>query len=164
MPDANADRIIIPGDKLQVVVAGQTDMSGEFDVRPSGEVMLPTAGRFNTAGRTPEALAAEVTNRLRGVLADPRVNILLAVRPQPTVSVLGEVKTPGRFTLNNNEGMLDLLARAGGLSMFANEDAIYVIQRANPGPRIRFRYSDLAAADPASLRFRLHDGDVVIVE
>jgi protein involved in polysaccharide export with SLBB domain len=78
--------------------------------------------------------------------------------------VLGEVKTPGRFTLNNNEGMLDLLARAGGLSMFANEDAIYVIQRANPGPRIRFRYSDLVAADPASLRFRLHDGDVVIVE
>ncbi len=163
-PDPNEDKVILPGDKLQVVVANQLEMSGEFDVRPGGEVVLPTAGRFNTAGRTADALAAEVTNRLRGVLADPRVTILIAVRPPPTVSVLGEVKTAGRYALTGDEGVLDVLARAGGLSTFADEDSIFVIRHDRSSPRVRFRYSDLVAAEAASVRFRLRDGDAIVVE
>lgn len=139
-------------------------MSGEFDVRPSGEAVLPAAGRFVAAGKLPDELAAELVQRLRGVLADPKVTVLVVSRKQPTVSILGEVKTPGRYQLGEGETMLDVLARAGGLTTFADDDAIFLIQHGKSTPRVRFRYPDLAAADPRSIRFPLRDGDIVIVE
>jgi polysaccharide export outer membrane protein len=163
-PTAVEERAFRPGDKVQVVVETQTALSGEFDVRPGGDLVLPTTGVFQAAGKLPEALAVEVANRLRGVIAEPRVTIVLVSRPPANVSVLGEVGTPGHYQLGPGENLLDLLARAGGLSTFADEDAIFLIRRGMSTPRIRFRYSDLLAADPASLRFMPRDGDVLVVE
>jgi len=163
-PDVNAENAIRPGDRIQIAIAAQDTMSGEFDVRPSGDVVLPAAGRFIAAGKPPDVLAAELANRLRGVLADPKVAVLIVTRKLATVSVLGEVKTPGRFQLSDGETMLDVLARAGGLTTFADEDAIFLIQHGKSTPRVRFRYPDLVGADPRSIRFPLRDGDIVIVE
>jgi len=163
-PDPNVEKLIRPGDRLQVVVATQETLSGEFDVRPTGEVVLPTAGRFTAAGKTADGFAIEVANRLRGMLADPRVTVLLVTRHTGSVSVIGEVRTPGRYPLSETEGVLDALARAGGLTDFASPSSIFVIRHAQPSPRVRFRYADLVAADKPSLRFALGDGDVVVVE
>jgi polysaccharide export outer membrane protein len=164
MPDPNLEFVIRPGDRIQIAIASQDTMSGEFDVRPSGDVVLPAAGRFIAAGKLPDQLAAELVQRLRGVLADPKVSVLVVTRKPAMVSVLGEVKTPGRYQLTDGETMLDALARAGGLTTFADDDAIFLIQHGSSTPRVRFRYPDLAAADPRSIRFPLRDGDIVIVE
>jgi polysaccharide biosynthesis/export protein len=163
-PDAISEAAIRPGDRIQIAIASQDTMGGEFDVRPSGDVVLPVAGRFIAAGKVPEVLAAELVQRLRGVLADPKVAVLVVSRKAATVSVLGEVRTPGRFPITDGETVLDVLARAGGLTTFADDDAIFLIQHGKSTPRVRFRYSDLAAADPRSIRIPLRDGDVVIVE
>jgi polysaccharide export outer membrane protein len=77
--------------------------------------------------------------------------------------VLGEVKTPGRYDLAEGEGVLHALARAGGLTEFADPDLVFVV-RSDASRRIRFRYGDLAVAEPASARFQLRNGDVVVVE
>ncbi|MFO7180268.1 MAG: polysaccharide biosynthesis/export family protein [Pseudomonadota bacterium] len=163
-PSADAARILRPGDKLQVVVHGQETMSGEFEIRPGGDIVLPVAGRFHASGLTPEALTAEVIKRLEGVLAKPYVTIVIAARQPPSVSVLGEVRTPGRYELKDGEGVLDALARAGGLTPFADPDAIFVIRRGTNLPRIRFRFRDLAAGLHSNVGFQLVDGDVVVVE
>jgi polysaccharide export outer membrane protein len=138
-------------------------MSGEFEVRPEGDIVLPSVGRLQAANLTPERLAVDLTTRLRGILEDPRVTIVVASRRAVSVGVLGEVRTPGRYELRSNEGVLDALARAGGLTPFADPDQVYVIKK-TPTQRIRFRYSELTRADPASVAFRLHDGDIVVVE
>jgi polysaccharide export outer membrane protein len=98
--ELRASAALRPGDKIQLAVFGQDTMSGEFEIRPSGEVVLPAgAGRFPAAGKTVEQLAYDVQTRLRGVLADPRVTIVIASRHVASVSVLGEVRTPGRYDL-----------------------------------------------------------------
>jgi polysaccharide export outer membrane protein len=159
-----ASKIVRPGDKLLIVVQGQEAMSGEVEVKPGGEFVMPVAGRFRAVGLTPEGLAAELTKRLQGVLARPSVTVVLTSRKTPNVSIIGEVKTPGRYEIREGDGVLEALARAGGLTTFADEDAVFVVRRAQQAPRVRFRYADLAAGSPASINFELIDGDIVVVE
>jgi polysaccharide export outer membrane protein len=80
------------------------------------------------------------------------------------VSVLGEVKQPGRFELEYDESLLSAVARGGGLTEYADRDSIYVVRREPHLLRIRFRFRDLAGPEAISARFRLNDGDVVVVE
>ena len=83
---------------------------------------------------------------------------------QPTsVSVLGEVAHPGIYTVDPASGVLQALAAAGGFTDFASRDSIYVVRRA-PTQRIRFSYSMLLDGDKRAESFRLHKGDVVVVE
>lgn len=152
------------GDRVQVAVQGQESVTGEFEVRPTGEIVLPQVGKIAAAGLTTEQLRQQVTARVSGFFQNPQVTLVLAARKAPFVSVVGEVKTPGRYELRDQEGVLDALARAGGFTPFASKDGIYVIQKTRRAPRVRFRYQDLAGAEPASVSFELRDGDIVIVE
>lgn len=161
--DARAPDALRAGDKIQVSVYGQDAMSGEFEIRPAGDVILPVAGSTMVAGKTTEQVAVDVSARLAGALANPKVTVIISARRPTGVSVMGEVRAPGRYELGDGEGVLHALARAGGLTEFADHDAVYVI-RTEANRRIRFRYSDLVGADPASSRFQLRNGDVVVVE
>jgi len=152
------------GDKIQLVVQGQDTFNGEFEIRPTGDVVLPQVGVVAARGFTVEQLRSSVALRLRGILQNPQVNIVLASRRPAMVTVLGEVGGPGRYELRDREGVLEALSRAGGFSPFADEDRIFVISRTTGGPRIRFRYKDLIGGDPASISYELMDGDVVLVE
>jgi polysaccharide export outer membrane protein len=152
------------GDRVQVTVQGQDAMGGEFEVRPTGDLILPQVGLVPAVGLTVNELTVQVIAKLRGILQDPRVAIVLEARRMATVSVVGEVRSPGRFELRPQEGVLDALARAGGFTPFADRDAIFVIPRLHRSPRIRFRYKDLVLADPASVNYELLDGDILVVE
>ena len=85
--------------------------------------------------------------------------------PRPFhVSVLGEVSKPGTYPLDPRaSGVLGAVALAGGLTAFAHSDRIFVV-RAGAERKIRFSYD--ALFDPASgaARFKLTDGDLVIVQ
>jgi polysaccharide biosynthesis/export protein len=158
---ANAVPRIRSGDRVQVAVAGQETMSGEFEVRPAGDLLLPVVGRMSAAGLSAPELAQQIKTRLTGVLADPHVTVVIALRRAANVSLLGEVRTPGRFELREGEGILEALARGGGLTPFADEDRIFVVRKGLPS-RVRFRFRDLVAG--RSNGFELLDGDVVVVE
>jgi polysaccharide export outer membrane protein len=152
------------GDRVQVVVYGQDAMSAEVEVRLGGDIVLPVTGRVQAKGYTVAQLTEVIRHRLQGILADPRVTVVIASRRPAGVSVVGEVTEPGRFEMRDGEGVLDAIARAQGLTPFANEDNIFVIRRDPNLLRVRFRYSDLRKANPASVGFLLKDGDVVVVE
>jgi polysaccharide biosynthesis/export protein len=159
-----AHRAIRPGDKVQVVVYGQDTMSGEFEVRVGGDIILPVAGRIQAKDALPDELAVTIATRLRGALADPRVTAVISSRKAPNVSVLGEVTASGRYEMRDGDGVLEALAKAGGLSAYADRDSVYVIRRSNQASRIRFRYSELASGYARAVDFELIDGDVVLVQ
>jgi polysaccharide export outer membrane protein len=100
---------------------------------------------------------------LNGLVVDPHVAVSLAAVREPNVSVVGEVRTAGAYLLRPGEGVLEMIARAGGLSEFANRGKIFVLRR-NDNLRVRFDYDKLAHADGAAVKFMLQDGDVVVVE
>lgn len=160
---ARAPRPLRPGDRIQVVVRGQDTLGTQAEIRPDGEVVLPVVGSVVAGSRTPTELANEIASRLVGVVQSPSVTVIVE-RRRTIVTVLGEVRGSGRFELEPGEGLLQILARAGGLTPFADSDAIFVLRRDPQLARIRFRYDELAGGDPVSVGFELRDGDTVMVE
>lgn len=158
-----APRLIRPGDRVHVIVTGQDQLNAEVDVRPDGEIVLPVAGSVVAASKTPVDLANAIAARLHGIVNSPVVTVVVE-RRRTAVTMLGEVRAPGRYELEARDSVADALARAGGLTQFADGDMVFVIRREPHLARIRMRYDDLTGAAPVTLGFELRDGDIVIVE
>jgi polysaccharide export outer membrane protein len=155
---------IQPGDKISVLVRNQQPLSGEFEVRPGGTYNQPVLGEIPVAGLTPEEAATELARLLKGVVVEPLAAVSILQTRTIRVGLLGEIRTPGMVDVPQSTSVLDLLARAGELSEFADPDSIFVLRRYPRLVRIRFRYRDLVGGDPRSVEFRLRDGDNLIAE
>ena len=164
--DASAaqEYVIKVGDVLSVQVYSDEKASGRGRVRTDGRISLPFLNDVAAAGKTPVALAADVQGGLKNFLLDPRVTVSVEESSPLSISVLGEVAKPGPQPLQNNPGVADALAAAGGLTTFAHKDRIFVI-RASPQPvRIHFTYDAITRSVGKAAQFRLRVGDVVVVE
>lgn len=157
-------RRIATGDTIGVTVRNQNDLSGSYVVRENGTYAQPVIGQIGVEGLTEVEAAQRIADALQGAYQNPQVQVVIT-KPRPVrVAVLGEVRTGGQYQVEYDESVLSVLARAGGLTPFADRDGIYVIRKRPELRRIRFKYDDLKGGEPASNQFRLHDGDVIVVE
>jgi polysaccharide export outer membrane protein len=155
--------LVQPRDTILVEVKNQANMTGEFTVREDGHYTQPLLGSVRVEGATPSAVAQTLSGLLRGMVNDPRVAVWIS-RPAPIrVNVVGEIKTPGTFELTRDRTVLGALSAAGWLTEFAKKEDIFVV-RMSDKQRIRFRVSDVTSPTGPATRFRLRDGDAVIVE
>lgn len=100
-----------------------------ISVDRSGAVSIPFAGRVPVAGLTTTEAAAAVRRALVGKVGNPQVVISMAENSYNTVTVLGEVRQPGRAPLSTNANrIVDIIANRGGVSRPA-EDVRVVIKR-----------------------------------
>jgi polysaccharide export outer membrane protein len=155
------------GDVIAISVTGMEEelaKAGDMTVTADGKVVVPFIGPMRVEGSTPPAVAQALNARLKGIVQTPDARVTV-VRPRvPMVSVVGEVNTPDRFEFESGEGILVALARAGGLTEFADLDDIYVVRKYPKPVRIRFRYEDLVGGVEKVVGFQLRDGDIVVVE
>ncbi len=128
-----------PGDAVAVQVFGRPEMSTTTYVTDDGNIEVPLAGVVQVAGLSPAKAAAKVASALKEgeYLVDPHVSITLSQFRSQQVSVLGEVHTPGRFSIESRTTALDLLAQAGGPTENASE-VIYVLRPDGKGNVARF--------------------------
>jgi len=164
LPQADSTPRVRAGDTISVVVQGQEQLSGEFEVRVDGTYLQPVVGPIQVEGLLPEEVEARLVDGLQGVVVDPEVAVNIGKTREVTVYVLGEVAEPGAVEISGRDTVLSVLARAGGLTEFAKRNAIYVVREQPERMRVRFRYDDLTGGDPQSLAFKLRDGDAVVVE
>jgi polysaccharide biosynthesis/export protein len=155
-----------PGDIVSVSVFGHPELSGRLKVRLDGFVTLPLVGDVPAAGKTLPTLSREVTKLLEDqkIVVGPRVSIVLDEVAPIKLSILGEVKNPGLYTLESGAGLAEALATSGGFTEFAHRDRLFIIRRVPELVRIRFRYNDLTAANGAAIKFRLKAGDTMLVQ
>ena len=120
------------GDHVRIVVFGQADLTGEYNVDGAGMLAFPLIGSIPAGGHTADELSKEIISRLRpNYLKNPSVSVeVLAYRP---FYVVGEVKTPGSYPYVSGMTILNAVALAGGFTYRAREDAFY-IQRGNAKP------------------------------
>jgi polysaccharide export outer membrane protein len=164
---ADREYVIQAGDTISIRVWGQDGMSSKGKVRPDGRVSIPFVNDVEAAGSTPAALAKTIQARLKDFIVNPVVTVTLD-DPRPLqISVLGEVAKPGSFVLDQNSGVLQAIAIAGGMTPFASKDSIMVIRQRTGGAnpmRIRFTYDSLTQLKGRAAAFRLQGGDVIVVE
>ncbi len=83
----------------------------------NGAVPIPFAGSVLVQGLTPAQASAAVRRALIGKVANPQVIVTLVGNTSNAVTVLGEVRNPGRQPLAaNSDRILDVIAAAGGSS------------------------------------------------
>jgi polysaccharide biosynthesis/export protein len=167
LPPTSSDarlNLIKPGDKVSVFVDQHPDMTGIFDISSSGDYPQPLAGNIVLSGQSPDQAAQTIRVQLSRFVQAPTVRVSIVLPGPNRVLLMGEVAKVGPLSLAYDEGVLGAIANAGGLSQFANPDAIFVVRTKPRAMRIRFRYDDLLEPNPRATTFMLQDGDVIVVE
>jgi polysaccharide export outer membrane protein len=114
-------------DVLKITVWGQDDLSKEYVIDRDGTIDFPFLGHVPAAGRTPRALAAELARTLdKDYLVKPQVTVTVREYLSKKVQVLGEAEHPGVFYLSGPTRLMEVLAKAGGVSKSAGKHVLVV--------------------------------------
>ncbi len=152
------------GDKLQINVYKESDLTQALQVRPDGRITLPLIGDLAAAGQTPMQLQRKLTESLREFVSNPVVTVMVVEVADRVVYVMGEVNTPGAVPLKGSMTVLQALAVAGGFKDFANKGGIKVLRKTPGSDRVEtipFSYKDALRTDAPV--FYLIEGDTVVV-
>jgi polysaccharide biosynthesis/export protein len=167
--------VIGPEDILDIAVWDNTQLTRTVPVRPDGKISLPLLDDVKAAGLTPMQLRQFLTTALAPYIPIATVSVIVREVHSFKVTVIGEVKAPGRYELKSQSTVLDVLAMAGGLTEFAERSRIVVIRRQAGGTRqIPFAFDRLdtrnsaarngsAAKQGIQHNFDLEPGDIVLV-
>lgn len=165
-PQRLMEYIIGPADVLSISILNQDSMDRRVTVRPDGKISFPLINEVNAAGLTPAQLEELMTAELAQFieLLPGELNVTVDEVHSYVVSVLGEVRNPGRFSFQNSATVLDALAEAGGLTEFASADEILILRNQPDGiRRIRFDYKDLLDKRQTNVELIVYPGDTVLV-
>jgi polysaccharide biosynthesis/export protein len=119
--------LLVPGDIMRIAVFKNPDLSLDLRVSEAGTIVYPLVGSVPVAGSTLPAAERKIAQMLKdgGFVLNPQVNILLTQALGNLVSVIGEVKTPGRYSVETSGGLLSgMLAAAGGISESGGDSMI----------------------------------------
>lgn len=132
-----------------------------YIVDRDGYIKFPVFGRIRVEGMTTTQLAEDLTQRISADVENPFVRVELV---NFKVKVLGEVGRPGMYKMNTEKvTVLDALAQAGDLTVFAKRDNVVVMRQEGD----KMAYHRLNLNDSKSLEspyYFLQQNDVVYVE
>lgn len=181
---------LLPGDKITVVVSSRDNKLSDlfnlsdasvimtrdngtallrgnalpYTVDDAGYIDFPVMGKLHVGGLTRDSVAKFVKQQLfdRGLLADAVVYVEFA---NLGVTVLGEVRAPGRIPFNDDRlTLLEAIGLAGDLTSNGDRSNVLVMRHegnASHAYRIDLRSAESVYSSPA---YYLRQGDVVYVE
>jgi polysaccharide export outer membrane protein len=98
----------------------------------SGDIALPFGGRVQVAGLTTAQAARVIERSLKGKAVNPQVVVNIAQNVSNSVTVMGEVRNPGRYPLaEGSDRLLDVVALAAGPTKPADDIRVEVSRGAN---------------------------------
>ncbi len=123
-----ADYQLGAGDEIRVVVYGEVDLSGEFEIDGSGKIAMPLIGNVIVGGKSLSDAESEIVELLAdGYLVTPRVSLeVLNYRP---FYIIGEVDKPGSYPYVNDITVLNAVALASGFTYRANKKKIEITRK-----------------------------------
>ena len=136
-----------------------------YTVDSYGDINFPVIGKIHIAGLTREQVAETIKDDL--VKADLVKDPIVTVEYVNTgVSVIGEVKSPGRYEFNKDKlTIIDAIAMAGDLTMNGLRENILVMRNLGDGRQEAYRVNLLNAQELASSpAFYIQQDDVIYVE
>lgn len=113
--------IISEGDTIEISVWEWPDLKTDVIVRPDGKISFPLIGDIHASGLTLTQLDQVITDRLEDYIRYPEVLVVFKGSGGKKVILLGEVGSPGVYTLTAGRyTILEAIAQAGGF----NNDAV----------------------------------------
>jgi polysaccharide biosynthesis/export protein len=106
-----ADYLIGEGDTLSISVWGEKALSLDVIVRPDGKVTIPAVGEVFVANLTVNDLQATLTEKIRKIVKNPVVTVMVAEITNNKVYLFGGGVKVGVFTLTQRTSLLQLLCQ-----------------------------------------------------
>lgn len=158
------DYVIGPDDVLAVLFWRDQEMSGDYVVRPDGQITLPLLNDVRAAGLTPEQLRDELTRAASKLMEDPSVTVGVKAINSRKVHITGMVTKPGAYPLTAPTTVVQLIATAGGLHEFAKKKNILIVRNEN-GRQVafKFNYNDFMKGKNLKQNIELKPGDTVVI-
>lgn len=156
------DYKIVAGDKLNVQVYKDANLSQSLQVRPDGKITLPLVGDVRAEGRTATELRDSLVESLKEYNSNPVVTVIVTETVPPVFYVMGEVNAPGTLPLKGQITVVQALAMAGGFKDFAKKKDIMIQRKGATGSTtVRFNYND--AIKGTGQPVYVQPGDTIIV-
>jgi polysaccharide export outer membrane protein len=156
--------VIGPDDVLGIVFFGDEALTGDVVVRPDGKISVPLLHDIQAAGLTPEALRDSLMKAGARYLESPNATVVVRQINSRKVFITGRVQRSGPYVVTAPTTVLQLIALAGGLTDWAEEDQIVVMRNEN-GRQVRhkFNYKDVIGGKKLQQNIVLEPGDTIVV-
>lgn len=158
------DYLIGPGDVLDISVWKNEDLTKQVPVLPDGKISFPLIGEIMAKGKTVRQLKNELEKQIARYMPDPVLTIAVRQVNSLLVYVIGKVNNPGIFALSTNINVLQGLAMAKGLNVFAKRDKIKIFRQEGGATRIfDFKYDEVSEGNNLEQNIQLQRGDIIVV-
>ncbi len=186
-----ADKYILgPGDSINILFRGIEEISGIYNIRSDGSVVLPRIDNVYVEGLTLDELDKALTEKYKSILIDPNIVLRIASYRPIKIFIRGEIATPGYYVLQNEPNLLsertslsrlnpgttiayrptifDALQKAGGITANSNLKEIIVKRKASISEgsgfkKAKFNLLNLFTEGDSSQNIKLSDGDSIFV-
>ena len=149
-----ADQVVLrPGDVLRVAIWREPDLSGDFQVNEKGTIIFPMLGERPVANMPLAQLREQLMREYLVQLRNPSITII----PLRRVNILGEVRSPGLYSVDPTVSLLGALAMAGGSTP---EGDLQRVSLTRAGARMSERLSATESLD----RLDVRSGDQLVVQ
>lgn len=174
--DIYAKEQINVGDELYITVISGNDSPNSFNqnsiatsdpslisysVNQEGKIRIPYLKEVKVIDLTVEELANKLESELEQYIYSPSVAVRIVNK---RISILGEVRSPGLYVVNNNTvNIFQALALAGDISSFGNRKNVLIVRR--DGDNIVKKYIDLTNDEVMlSSWYNIQSNDIIYVE
>lgn len=148
-----------PSDLLEIRVAKQDQVTGDYEIDATGKISVPWAGVVQAGGKTLLEIQNDIQTRLAdGYLRDPQVSVRFKERRSKRVSVLGEVHRAAIIPFSSGMTISEAVSGAGGFTARAWENAVRV-KRGSAEYTVPVKSIANGSAPP----FYLRPGDTIYV-
>ncbi len=118
------------GDRVRVIVFGQTDLSNTYVVDQAGAIAIPLIGTVPARGRSTAQVETDIAAKLRkGYLRNPDVSVEID-RYRPFFA-MGELGAPGQYPYVPGLTVQQAVAVAGGFTPRGDTHLVQVTRSVN---------------------------------
>lgn len=122
-PDSTAV-YLRPGDVVRLYIWREEDLTGDFPVPESGVVVFPKIGPVKVTQTSVPALKEALRTEYLKYLRNPSIEITILRR----VSILGAVREPGVYPIDETMSVSNVLALAGGATEAGKPDEVRLLR------------------------------------
>ncbi len=173
--DANYQYTLQKDDKINISVWDNDDMSvgsiyGIYNsnevygkwlmLDANGNVTVPKLGDVNLMGLTIPQAKDKLRDGFKKWIVSPIIEVKVLNKE---VTILGELKTPGKYLLEkDNNALLDVVAKAGDFDFYADKKKIQIIRIVNNKP-VDLTVDLTKMDDYLTANVQIHPGDMIYV-
>ncbi len=152
--------VLGPGDEIAVTFRGQENASYRTRVDRDGRVVLPGLPPVGAGGRAFGAFRSDLEAAVAHAFAGTEATVSVGAVRQISVRVVGEVNTPGAYSVSGLSTAMDALSLAGGIKKTGSLRGVEIVR----GSRIiHLDLYTLLAGKPGAADVTLTDGDRIVV-